>query len=235
MKKFLKKILFMPAVAQRITRLLVKVHQKSYSYIGPFASASEGGLHPKHRLINYHEFFVDNVSEGDIVLDVGCGNGALLKDVAMKTNSAVVGVDISNENVKSAKTSLSGLPNVEIVQGDIWEFEDDRCFGAIMLSNVLEHLDRRPELLRYLNERFKPNKLLLRVPMFEREWLVPYKKELGIESRLDTTHKTEYTEYEFRDELAKANLDIQKITFMWGEMYAVAVPSRKGASEYSRQ
>lgn len=208
MKKVLTEILFKPAIAQRITRLLVKIHQKSYSYIGSFASASEGGLHPKHRLINYHKFFVDNVSEGDIVLDVGCGNGALLKDVAMKTNNVVVGVEISKENVKSAKTSLSGLPNAEIIQCDIWEFKDDRLFDTIMLSNVLEHLDRRPVLLRYLIENFRPKIFLIRVPMFEREWLVPYKKELGIESRLDTTHKTEYTEDEFRNELAKADLDI---------------------------
>lgn len=225
LKKVLKKILFNRVIARKITRLLAKIHQKSYSYIGPFASATEGGLHPKHRLINYHKFFVDNVSEGDIVLDIGCGNGALLKDVAMKTNNVVVGVEISNENVKSAKTSLSDLPNVEIIQCDIWEFEDDRSFATIMLSNVLEHLDRRPELIKHLNEEFRPNRFLLRVPMLEREWLVPYKKELDIESRLDITHKTEYTEDEFRNELAKANLDIQKLIFRWGEMYAVAVPS----------
>lgn len=225
MKKFLKKILYNPFIARKITRLLVKIHQVIYSYIGPFASATEGGLHPKHRLINYHKFFVDNVSEGDIVLDIGCGNGALLRDVAIKTNALAVGVEILKNNVKSAKTRLSGLPNVEIIQGDIWEFEDNRHFDSIMLSNVLEHLDRRPELLKHLNEEFKPNKFLIRVPMFEREWLVPYKKELEIESRLDSTHKTEYTEDEFRNELAKAELDIQKLIFRWGEMYAVAVPS----------
>ena len=228
MKKLVIGILFSPAIARKITRLLVKIHQMSYSYLGSFASVSEGGLHPKHRLIGYHEFFVDNVSEGDMVLDVGCSNGALLKDVAMKTNNAVVGVEISKDNVKSAKTSLSSLPNAEIVQGDIWGFKDDRHFDTVMLSNVLEHLDRRPELLRHLNEKFRPNKFLIRVPMFEREWLVPYKRELGIEWRLDSTHKTEYTEDAFRDELAKANLYIQKIIFKWGEMYVVAVPSVQG-------
>lgn len=234
MKNGLRKILLNPVIAKRVTRWLVKIHQVSYSYLGLFASASEGGLHPKHRLINYHKFFVDNIGNGEIVLDVGCGNGALLKDVAMKTKAYALGVEISEENVKSAKTSLSDLSNVEIVQGDIWEFKDDRRFDTIMLSNVLEHLDRRPELLRHLNEQFKPNKFLIRVPMFEREWLVPYKKELGIESRLDTTHKTEYTEDEFRDELAKANLDIQKIIFKWGEMWAIAIPSGNGTVGYSK-
>jgi hypothetical protein len=63
--------------------------------------------------------------------------------------------------------------------------------------------------------------------MFEREWLVPYKKELGIEWRLDSTHRIEYTEDEFRKELAESGLDLQKIIFKWGEMYVVAVPSLK--------
>ncbi len=75
MKKVLKKILLNPAIASKITWLLVKIHQKSYSYVGSFASASDGGLHPKHRLIEYHKFFVDNVSAGNSVLDVGCRNG----------------------------------------------------------------------------------------------------------------------------------------------------------------
>jgi hypothetical protein len=104
-----------------------------------------------------------------------------------------------------------------------------------MLSNVLEHLDRRPELLRYLNENFRPKIFLIRVPMFEQEWLVPYKKELGIESRLDSTHKTEHTEDEFCKELAKANLKYTEKIFKWGEMYAVAVPSKKDAPEYAKQ
>jgi hypothetical protein len=71
-------------------------------------------------------------------------------------------------------------------------------------------LDRRPELLKHLNEEFKPNKFLIRVPMFEREWLVPYKRELGIEWRLDLTHRIEYTEGELRDELLNAGMNIKK-------------------------
>ncbi len=144
MKKVLKKILLNPAIASKITWLLVKIHQKSYSYVGSFASASEGGLHPKHRLIEYHKFFVDNVSVGNSVLDVGCSNGALLRDVAIKTNGIAVGVEISEDNVKSAKTILSDLPNAEVIQGDIWAYKDDRYFDTVLLSNVLEHLDRRP-------------------------------------------------------------------------------------------
>ena len=225
MKKLIKKVLFHPPVAKVITGLLSRLHQSSYAYVGAFAVAAEGGLHPKHRLMNYHMFFVNNLSKGDRVLDIGCGNGALLKDIALKTDARAVGVELSEENVTAAREMLSGFPKVEIINTDIWEYSRQETFDAIILSNVLEHIEKRVELLQYLKIQFSPNKILLRVPMFEREWLVPYKKELGIEWRLDETHEIEYTEAEFRDEISAAGLELEKLVFQWGEMYAVAKSS----------
>ncbi len=225
MKSLIRRILLQEAVAKKVVEILAKIHQLSYSYLGTFASASEGGLHPKHRLLNYHKFFIDNVARGDTVLDIGCGNGALLRDVAIKTEASAVGIDISKDNVECAKARLCELPNIMVIESDVWKYNDDRHFDIILLSNVLEHLDRRAELLRLLCNKFKPKAFLIRVPMFEREWLVPYKKELGFEWRLDSTHQIEYTEEEFRSELAESGLDIRKIIFKWGEIYAVAFPT----------
>jgi hypothetical protein len=61
--------------------------------------------------------------------------------------------------------------------------------------------------------------------MFEREWPVPYKKELGVEWRLDPTHEIEYTQKELQDELFEAGLGISSLDIRWGEFYVVAVPS----------
>lgn len=223
-KKVLFSIMTRPALAQWVLKALLKVDQRIYSYLGLFAVASEGGLHPKHRLMKYHQFFIDNIEEGDTVLDVGCGNGALLKDVALKSMASAAGIEISANNVKAAKASIYGLPYVEIIHADIWNYKEDREFDVIILSNVLEHMDHRSELLASLSKRFKPKKFLIRVPMFEREWLVPYKKEMGVEWRLDSTHEIEYTEDEFKNELSQSGLDIRMIMFKWGEMYVVAVP-----------
>ncbi len=225
MKTLLKKLVYHPKVARRLSCLLATIHQKSYTLLGAFASASEGGLHPKHRLIRYHIFFIDNVSENDTVLDVGCGNGALLKDVVSKTKAPAVGVEISLENVEAAKRRTFGINNIEIINCDIWEYKDNRSFDVIMLSNVLEHLEERVKLLKHLKEQFKPKKIIIRVPMFERDWLVPYKKELGIEWRLDNTHKVEYTESEFKREMEEAGFSIKIVFYKWGEVWAVAVPN----------
>ena len=50
-------------------------------------------LHPKHRLMNYHQFFLDHIRPTDRVLDIGCGNGALAYDLAGKT-AHVTGIDL---------------------------------------------------------------------------------------------------------------------------------------------
>lgn len=230
MTNFLKKILFKPWIARIIVRSLAWIHQRSYAYIGSFATAIEKGLHPKHRIITYHDFFVKNVDRWDRVLDIGCGNGFLLKKVAEKTRADAIGVDISEKNVVSARANLIDFPNVDIVHSDIWDFDHSKKIEVIILSNVLEHLDNREELLKQLNKKFKPKRFLIRVPMFERDWLVAYKKEIGIEYRLDPTHRLEYTENEFIREMSKAGLEIKMMIFKWGEIMTVVEPQERGVN-----
>lgn len=37
--------------------------------------------------------------------------------------------------------------------------------------------------------------------MFNRNWITPYKKEMGVEWRLDETHQIEYTKESFYEEM----------------------------------
>ena len=48
------------------------------------ALAFGNGIHPKHELTKYHDFFIDNIQNGENVLDIGCGYGAVAKSVALK-------------------------------------------------------------------------------------------------------------------------------------------------------
>jgi len=200
----------------------MRLHRWSYEKLGPLAVAAEGGLHPKHRLTDYHRFFVENVGSGESVLDIGCGNGALLRSIVGKTRGPAVGIELSEENAAAAKKALAGVPGVEIVRGDAQEYSGGRGFDAIVLSNVLEHLDGRVEFLRRLRERHPGARFLIRVPQWDRQWLVPYMEEQGVDSRLDPTHRLEYTEAALDGELRAAGLEPVRKEFRWGEIYVLA-------------
>ena len=78
----------------------------------------DGGVHAKHRLTAYHDFFIQRVEPGDRVLDVGTGKGELALDLAERSGAHVVGVDVSTHNLGFAR-ERSAHPNVEYVEADV--------------------------------------------------------------------------------------------------------------------
>lgn len=206
----------------KIYKILVKfalwLHNFSYKLSSIFAiKAERERLHPKHRLMEYHKFFVDNVNLNDIVSDIGCGNGALTYDVAKKAKK-VIGIDLNKNNIAIAKEKYLAL-NIEYVIGDVTKDLPNKKFDVIILSNVLEHIKNRVEFLKKI-KKMAP-KLLIRVPMINRDWITLYKKEIGIEWRLDSTHFIEYTLESFKEELMQADLKIEKYSIQFGEIWAV--------------
>lgn len=180
----------------------------------------EGGVHPKHRLIGYHDFFCERIQPGETVLDAGCGHGAVSYTIAQK-GAIVTGIDIDLDSVEFGKRKFIH-PNLQLICADVFEIIPHHQFDVVVLSNVLEHLEKRIELLQNFQEKYMPKKFLLRVPMFNRNWLVPYKKELGIPYFSDPTHQIEYSIEEFMDEMKAAGLSVVEITTNWGEIWAVA-------------
>ena len=74
--------------------------------------------------------------------------------------------------------------------GDALAYTPEDPFDAAVLSNVLEHLEPRVELLRALREHARVDRLLIRVPMIEREWTVPLRRELGLPYFSDPEHES---------------------------------------------
>ncbi|HLP86288.1 MAG TPA: class I SAM-dependent methyltransferase [Candidatus Paceibacterota bacterium] len=181
------------------------------------AIETEGGLHPKHRLIGYHKFFIDNISINDRVLDIGCGNGSLDYDVAEKAKE-VVGIDISERNIAKARR-IHSKPNIKYIVGDAVKDLSGEKFDVIILSNVLEHIKDRVEFMKSI--KGLASKYLIRVPMLDRDWIPLYKKELGVEWRLDLTHYTEFTRESFEKEITSAGYQIESLSVQFGEIWAV--------------
>lgn len=200
-------------------RFLFRLDEGLYHYQKKQAGAYGGGIHPKHRLTRYHDFFADRVRACERVLDIGCGIGAVAYDVAEKVGAYVVGIDLNPANIAQARQRYAH-PGVEYRVGDALQELPDDPFDVVILSNVLEHLPERPAFLRRVQEVARPSRFLIRVPLFERDWRVPLKRELGVEWRLDPTHETEYTLETFAAEIAEAGLIVTHQEVHWGEIWA---------------
>jgi glycosyltransferase involved in cell wall biosynthesis/2-polyprenyl-3-methyl-5-hydroxy-6-metoxy-1,4-benzoquinol methylase len=208
-------------------RFLMALDSEVYRLQGETSVRAGRGLHPKHELIDYHQFFAGRVQRGDRVADLGCGVGALACAIA-RAGASVVGMEISDDHAAQATARIEreGLVgSTRIIVGDICECRLEGTFDVLVISNVLEHLRDRPALLRRWMSWYSPKKVLVRVPAFDRDWRAAWKKDLGVEWRLDPTHETEYTRDELEAELGEAGLRAHELITRWGEYWVDARPA----------
>jgi len=211
------KVLSNPRRYQKLLDKYIKLHNKSYAMISRLVVSLNNGIHPKHAIMNYHQFFVNHVSESDRILDLGCGNGYLTYDVAQKAKY-ITGIDFDPKHIAFAEKRFS-RDNIKYVLGDVADLNFNNKFDKIILSNVLEHIKERVKLLASLARL--SDTVLLRVPMITRDWLVVYKKQMGYEYRLDHTHETEYTLEALESELVQSGWCLAEYQVNWGELWGV--------------
>ncbi len=204
--------------ADEALRLLLEMDRRLYHLTGRTAVRYGNGTHPKHRHLNYHQFFIDRIEADQRVLDVGCGIGAVAADIAQQSGAHVTGIDYSKSSIATARQDYAH-PRVTYVLGDALRDIPDEKFDVVMLSNVMEHLYDRPTVLKELVDRHRPHRVLIRVPCFDRDWRVPLRDELGVDSRLDEDHKIEYTAEVFRCEAKEAGLVVESLDVQWGEIW----------------
>jgi SAM-dependent methyltransferase len=188
-------------------------------HLNEAAIAYDGGVHAKHRLMAYHDFFVERVRPGERVLDLGCGKGELAFDLADRAGAHVVGID-SNPAVLAFARARFQHPQLRFVEADVMGLAADEPADVVVLSNVLEHIEDRPELLRHLTRAASPSRFLIRVPVLERDWTIPLRHELGVPHFSHDGHFVEYDQARFEREMREAGLEIVDLKLVWGEIWA---------------
>ncbi len=206
---------------RRAMRRLLQAYEDAYVGIDLGAIAYDEGVHAKHRLTRYHDFFVERIRSGERVLDVGCGKGELAHDIAERAGATVVAIDASPWMLEVARKRFAH-PRVTYVQADAVEYTPEQPVDVAILSNVLEHIAPRVDLLRALRERAGARRLLLRVPVLDRDWTVPLRRELGLPHFSDPEHKVEYDPQLLREELADAGWEMDEPLLVWGEIWTEA-------------
>ena len=212
-----------PDTRRGIRELLIS-YDDAYRAVDRAAIRYDDGIHVKHRLTHYHDFFVERVGQGERVLDIGSGKGELAFDLATIASATVVGVDHDRGHLAFAQNRFAH-PDLRFVEANVLEWIPEGHFDVIVLSNVLEHLDGRVEFLQQLVRSASPSRLLFRVPVYERDWTVPLRDEVGLLGYWDRDHTTEYVPETFIAELSDSGLEVVELEQRWGEIWALAQPT----------
>ncbi len=198
---------------------LFKLEENTKWVYNELALRHGNGVHIKHKLMNYSSFFKSHLKNNQKVVDIGCGYGAVANAIVEGLVTVkVLGIDTDKEKIEMAKKYYNDK-NLEFIHGDALTINPFKA-DVIILSNVLEHIEDRKNFLIKINERFRPSLFLIRVPDFERDWTIPFKKEIGINYFSDSTHFIEHTEREFRKEMNNAGLNITSLQKNWSEIWA---------------
>ncbi len=87
-----------------------------------------------------------------VVLDVGCGTGDILNSLVPNYG---LGLDISPEMIKIAKSKYGKKSNLQFISTDVRELKKEalgRRFDYIIMTDVLEHLEDISSSLRKISE-----------------------------------------------------------------------------------
>jgi len=162
-------------------------------------------IHPKHLVrAPWHDWYVEFLNPDDVVLDVGCNNGAHTLAAARRAR-AVFGMDYDARQLRVAAATAGeqGLRNVHLMAWDIttaFPFPDGH-FDAALFLDVIEHILPRVEVLREIRRVLKPGgRLLVSGPNRDTSWRRRL-RQAGLFAFSDPDHKVEYTAEEFLAEL----------------------------------
>lgn len=121
--------------------------------------ARSGGKEAKTRHYSFYGGIVDYLHDehhhGEVILDIGCFVGILLRDV-QKANPLLrlYGVDISPQAIEFARENV---PEGEFTVGEVPPLPyKDNSFDVILCTETLEHLDEPVELVKEARRVLKP-------------------------------------------------------------------------------
>ncbi|PIT89106.1 MAG: hypothetical protein COU27_02065 [Candidatus Levybacteria bacterium CG10_big_fil_rev_8_21_14_0_10_36_7] len=99
------------------------------------------------------QILISQVKPGEQILDYGCGNGGLVKDLNGHLKENYLGVDISQEAIKQARENHPGYQFLEVSE---LKKHPQKKIDHLVLCEVLYYVDYK-KFLAEIQLRLKPN------------------------------------------------------------------------------
>jgi ubiquinone/menaquinone biosynthesis C-methylase UbiE len=130
------------------------------AYIHGALPEEQERLEAQNRLLGGASF-LPALSPGMAVLEVGCGTGAIAREVAAKVlpGGRVIGVDVSADQVKAARlrAAQDGIGNIEFREGQAQALDfPSGSFDLVYSRFLLEHVAEPLKALREMARTLKP-------------------------------------------------------------------------------
>jgi SAM-dependent methyltransferase len=97
-------------------------------------------------------------ADDDVILDIPCGRGFYLNMIRYVSKCHLVGAELDGDVIRKAQANVGHLPDIQLNQANIYALPyPDNTFDAVILSEILEHIDDDVAGLREVYRVLKPN------------------------------------------------------------------------------
>lgn len=113
---------------------------------------NQSSILDKRTLHTSHKQLAERLEPGMTVLDIGCGTGAITRDIAIAVGDQgkVVGLDNNPEFIEKARAMHADIPNVQFEVGNIYDLEKKESFDLVTCARVIQWLADPLEALKQM-------------------------------------------------------------------------------------
>lgn len=110
-------------------------------------------------LANDYRHLTQILKPGMNILDVGCGTGAISKDIAniVGENGKVTGIDNTENFILSGQETYRSVVNLELISVDLFEYNSEEKYDLIVSARTLQWLSNPKEALIKMKSMLKPD------------------------------------------------------------------------------